>query len=335
MGELLRRSSVRGILYLFLLISLLSLAGCGGHEESASIDATSAGSAPSSNTKEAAGDASGGASDTTDKAKSATASAVPRKIIYNATVDLVAENLTTAQQKLMQIIKKYQGLIAETNVGGSAGSQRSGTWKIRIPVEQFDACLAELSKLGELQSMQTDSQDVTEEYYDIQARISNKQVEEKRLVMHLQKSTAKLADILAVEREISRVRGEIEQMQGRLRVLSNLTSLTTITVTLREIKEYVAPEPATFGEQVARSFSTSVRAMRDLLVTIVLVVAAFLPWAIMAALVLGPIWALARRSQAKQQSQQSSSSVQWPADPPDSSNSNPGPTQNPPGGKTS
>jgi hypothetical protein len=53
------------------------------------------------------------------------------------------------------------------------------------------------------------------------------------------------------------VRGEIEQMQGRLRLLANMTSLTTITVTLREVKGYVPPQPATFGSQIARSFQTS------------------------------------------------------------------------------
>jgi tellurite resistance protein len=66
-----------------------------------------------------------------------------------------------------------------------------------------------------VRSLNSDAQDVTEEFYDVDARLRNKRVEEQRLVEHLKKSTARLQDILAVEREISRVRGEIEQMEGR------------------------------------------------------------------------------------------------------------------------
>ena len=76
------------------------------------------------------------------------------------------------------------------------------------------------------------------------ARIKNKQVEEQRLQDLLKKATGKLSEILQVEKELSRVRGEIEQLQGRIRVLANLSSLTTITLTMREIKDYVPPRAA-------------------------------------------------------------------------------------------
>ena len=82
----------------------------------------------------------------------------------------------------------------------------------------------------------TDSQDVTEEYYDVEARIKNKRVEEERLLKHLEQSTGKLEDILKVEKEISRVRGEIERQQGRLQYLDKLSALTTVTITLHERK---------------------------------------------------------------------------------------------------
>ena len=114
-------------------------------------------------------------------------------------------------------------------------------WKIRVPVEKFDSLLAILTQLGELQQTHTESEDVTQEYYDIEARIANKQKEEKRLQKHLDESTGKLEDILAVERELTRVRGEIEQMQGRIRYLSNITALSTITLTATEIK--TTPRP--------------------------------------------------------------------------------------------
>jgi len=98
--------------------------------------------------------------------------------------------------------------------------------------------------LCELQSLSADSQDVTEQYYDLQSRIRNKQTEEARLVRHLEQSTGKLDEILAVEREVSRVREELERMEGKMRVLQDLTALATVTLHADEIKDLLAPGQA-------------------------------------------------------------------------------------------
>ena len=166
-----------------------------------------------------------------EKAQDAVPTVQPRKIIYNAQVELVVEDLSSVVNDLTSLVKSHGGYVAETDVSGSAGGQRRGVWKVRVSVDRFDAFLTEVTKLGELQKNQVDSQDVTEEFYDIEARIANKQQEEKRLLKHLSESTGNLEDILAVEREISRVRGEIEQAQGRLRYLANVSALSTVTVT--------------------------------------------------------------------------------------------------------
>lgn len=145
--------------------------------------------------------------------------AQPRRIIYNAQVTLVVESLTGVSQQITQLVQASGGYVSETDTNIQSHAPRTGTWKVRIPVAKFDAFMASVSKLGELQHTHIDSQDVSQEYYDLEARISNKQQEEKRLLKHLADSTGKLEDILAVERELSRVRGEIEQMQGRIRYL--------------------------------------------------------------------------------------------------------------------
>ena len=104
------------------------------------------------------------------------------------------------------------------------------------------------------------SQDVTEEYVDLEARIRNKREEEKRLLKHLADSTGKLEDILAVEKELSRVRGEAEQMEGRLRFLADRAELSTVTIEASEWKDFKPPVAATFRTQVGRTFFLSVEA---------------------------------------------------------------------------
>ena len=70
--------------------------------------------------------------------------------------------------------------------------------------------------------------------YDIEARIKNKKVEEQTLNKILQERSGNLEDVLKIEVELSRVRGEIERLEGKIRVLENLSSLATLTINVRE-----------------------------------------------------------------------------------------------------
>jgi len=214
---------------------------------------------------------------------------LPRKIIYTADVALTVERLPAAEKALLEMVARHHGYVASTDVGGTPGAARFGTWKLRVPVTQFEAFRKELEQLGELQRLHLDSQDVTDEYYDVDANISNKRVEEKRLLDHLRNSTGTLKDILAVEQELSRVRGEIEQLQGRLRLLANQTELTTITVAITEAREFVPIRGTSFAAEVARTFRGSVSNMKNAAQGLVLVLIALLPWLLVAALIIAPV----------------------------------------------
>ena len=152
-----------------------------------------------------------------------------------------------------------------------------------------------VKKLGELQRIHQDSQDVTEEFYDVRARLANKRVEEARLIAHLKQSTSKLTDILAVERELSRVREEIERMEGRLRVLTDQTDLTTVTVSIQEVQRYIPAERTAFGAMIGRTFRGSLNRMGDLARAIVLAIVALAPWLLVGLLLGYPLWLLLRR----------------------------------------
>ncbi len=267
--------------YTLAALFLLLLAGCGAQESGAPASDSAASSAEMSSDVAAPAQAEAGKQKGKGNSVGANAQAVSktkRVIIYTATVDLVVENLTSGQNKLMQLVKANDGYIAETNVGGESGEQRTGSWKVRVPVEKYEAFMAGAQRLGELQTINSSSQDVTAEFYDVAARIKNKQVEEARLQDLLRRATGKLSEVLQVEKELSRVRGEIEQLQGRIRVLSDLSSLTTVTISMREIKDYVPPAPPTFATEIARQFSGSIGVMKSVGKGLVLLGAALLPW---------------------------------------------------------
>lgn len=205
---------------------------------------------------------------------------MPRKIVYSATVDMNTTKFTVATARLVGATKENGGYVAQTSVTGASGETKTGVWKLRVPAERYETFLTAIGNIGEVSNSSSTSDDVSEEFYDTTARLKNKRVEEARLLQHLQSSTGKLSEILTVEREISRVRGEIEQMEGRLRFLSHQADFSTVTVTIHElatlrIKEEHSPS---FGTQIGRSFVDSLNNIGGVTKGIVLVAAYLAPW---------------------------------------------------------
>ena len=220
----------------------------------------------------------GGAAQAGDPQASADAGKLQRQIIYDADVRLIVEDFEGLPEKVQQLVDDSGGFVAQQKRQGKSGMPRSGDWNIRLPVGVYTSFLVDIRKLGELQSLAANSQDVTDQYYDLEARIRNKQKEEARLLKHLDESTGKLEDILAVEKEISRVREELERMEGRMRVLKDLVSLTTVTLHIDEIREYVPPQATTFAVRVSRAFAGSWQALVATGEGLVVAGAAIGPW---------------------------------------------------------
>jgi hypothetical protein len=203
---------------------------------------------------------------------------IQRQIIYTARLNLVVEEFDGVPERVGQLASSHSGIVANSTLEGSSGSPRSGIWTIRVPVRQYGTFLEAAKAIGEFQSLTTESQEVTAEYYDVKARIANKQLQEKRLLELLENGTGKLEDILAVEDQLARVREEIERMQGHMRVLKDLTAFSTITLTVNEIKGYKPPEAPTFGNRIARAWSGTLDALLSTGQNLVIGIVAVGPW---------------------------------------------------------
>jgi len=199
-----------------------------------------------------------------DKGKSKQASGTEgprRKIIYTGRVDLVVEEFEPVPAKVTALVNRFDAYVARSQITGSPGTPRHGQWTLRVPADRYEEFLTAAREIGEVENVSSDSQDVSEEYFDVEARIRNKKQEEGRLLEILSKATGKLEEVLAVEREIARVRGEIEQMEGRLRLLGNLTAMSTVNLDVREIKNYVPEEAVTYLTRVRRAWEGSTSAL--------------------------------------------------------------------------
>ncbi|OAI48363.1 hypothetical protein AYO44_07250 [Planctomycetaceae bacterium SCGC AG-212-F19] len=223
---------------------------------------------------------------------------LPRKVIYTVNLQLIVDDFDKAHKSLELLVKEQSlkgAFIGRADVNGSAGARRHGSWTIRVPSEFLRDFLDSVAILGDIQRSTLESKDITEEYYDVEARVKNKRIEEDRLLGHLKSSTGRLDEILTVEREINRVRGEAEQLQGRLNVLAHLAALSTVQIQITERKDYVPVAAANFGSTLGQTWTGSINALTTFGQGVLLVVVASAPWVVVFGLVFGPILLLLRR----------------------------------------
>ena len=226
----------------------------------------------------------------------AAAEAVERKIVYTATVSLRVERFDGAPDTVREMVAEHGGYIADEQLHSRPGRPRSGDWTVRVPVEQYEAFLEAVSGMGELDSLRQQAEEVTEEYYDLQARLDNKRREEDRLLELLAHETASLEDVLNVERVLSSVREEIERHEGRLRVLRGQITLSTVTITVIEMRGYAPEEQAGFFARLSRAWDESLAGLFAAVQWVIIAVAAALPWLIVFGAPVIAVAALGRRA---------------------------------------
>ncbi|HZI57034.1 MAG TPA: DUF4349 domain-containing protein, partial [Verrucomicrobiae bacterium] len=159
-------------------------------------------------------------------------------IARTAGLTLTTKEFDKTRAGLDEILKRYGGYLGELKVSAPADSGRALTATLRIPSAKFDAAMAELKKLGRVENESQDGEEVTQQYVDLEARLANGKHTEQRLTEILRQHTGKLQEVLKVELEIDRVRGEIEQMQAEKKELSKRVAFATLNTTIKE--EYFA-----------------------------------------------------------------------------------------------
>jgi hypothetical protein len=156
-----------------------------------------------------------------------------RYLIKNSTLTLEAADVRGAARKLTELAKALQGYVSDSREAVDGVGNRSVTLTMRVPYQQFENAGGQIEALGKLQDKQVSAEDVTEEFVDTTARVRNLKKSEERLLTHLS-HTGKLADTLAIENELTRVREEVEKSEGRLRFLAHRVAYSTFNVTFRE-----------------------------------------------------------------------------------------------------
>lgn len=291
-----RRRLLLGVTVLIILIAVL--AGCGGNQKAAQ----RATSAPASYGDKAEYIKEGSAQDRGGSVGGVALAAEivgfhDRKVIKNAEVNLEVTDLVETTRRLEIRVESLGGLVADGSLSGYEKGHGNANMTLRVPADKFGILLAEILEMGKVLSKRTYTDDVTKNYLDLEARVTNLKRQEERLLQILAQAKT-VEDILKVEREIERVRGQIEANTGELNFLKDRVQYSTINLSLRAVPEEQVKVQAKDLEGVwQRSLKALVGSINGLLSfggTLVVFLFGFFPIAVVLAVVGALAWRVQR-----------------------------------------
>src|SRR5437667_1653281 len=157
-----------------------------------------------------------------------------RKLIRNATVELEVAKFDEAVQKITGFANEDRGYVATTSSEKQENGKLKGQIVVKVLPENLERFLRKLRGLGELKNQTLGTEDITKADFDTDARLKNARVMEQRLVEMLKRKSDDINDLLQVEKELGRVREQIEQMQGELKFWDSQVQFATVTISLAE-----------------------------------------------------------------------------------------------------
>ncbi len=155
-------------------------------------------------------------------------------VIRTGQTSIEVDSLERAVSQVRLLAARVGGYVANTTMQTGRGQLRSASLEVKIPADRFDEGLGGLGGLGKIESVNVNAEDVGEEFTDVTARMGNARRLEARLIELLATRTGKLKDVLDVEKELARVREEIDRYEGRLRYLRAHAALSTLSIYVHE-----------------------------------------------------------------------------------------------------
>ena len=220
-------------------------------------------------------------------------------IARTISLSIVVKDFDAGRASLDAILSRHNGYAAGLNVSTPPGAARTLQASLRIPAPQLASALGELKALGRVEVETLNGEEVTQQHADLVARLKNSRETEQRLQDVLRTRTGKVKDVLEVEQEIARVRGEIEQMEAEQQTLEHRVSFVTIDLKLAEEykAELTTPAPSV-ATQLRNALVDGFRTAFQSLLSLVLFFAESGPTLLLWLMILSiPAWLLWRRYQ--------------------------------------
>ncbi|WP_312694990.1 DUF4349 domain-containing protein [Caproiciproducens sp.] len=193
------------------------------------------------------------------------AAASSQKIIERLSYQIETLQFDDSVQKVQNLCTQLGGYVQDSNVTGSGIEKqnlRSANYVLRIPQEKLSQFKNSAGSIGSILNLTSSSENISEGYYDTQARLKSLRTQQERLLALLKKSGS-LTDIIALEKALADVNYQIEQYTGTIRQYDSLINFSTVSIQLNEVVKPTELEktPVTLGEKIAKQFKDSLRAL--------------------------------------------------------------------------
>lgn len=179
-----------------------------------------------------------------------------RKIIYNADLSLESKEFVQTRDALLEAAAKADAYMQQSSEGGSEEwGSRWIDYTFRVPSQNYQDFLNSASESGNLLNKSESTEDVTANYVDVEARLDSLQKQESRL-LELANQAESLEDLLAIEKQLTDVRYQIERYTGQKNVMDNQIAYSTVNVHLSEVQT-LTPTSQKFGTRIKTAFQGS------------------------------------------------------------------------------
>jgi hypothetical protein len=186
-----------------------------------------------------------------------------RMIIKTANLSIEVAEYNETFARIQTISERSGGFVVSSGVTSHDERQKAGTVSMRVPSKKFEETLSALKKLAsKIENESISGNDVTEEFYDVAARLQNKEKAEKRF-QEILRAAKSVKEILEVEQALTNVREEIERLTARKRFLADQVELSTISVSMHEPYPVIALGSDGFLSKVVKGFQLGVDRFGD------------------------------------------------------------------------
>ncbi len=201
-----------------------------------------------------------------DSAAQSDKSEKPAKRIYTGYMEMQTLDFDAASSGIDALVKELGGYFQQISTSNRNSGYRYGSYIIRVPAEQFDTFFQKAGALCHVTYSNAETDDVSESYYDTQARLETARIKLERLQTLLAKATS-MEDIITIESAISETEWDIENLSGTLRHYDALVDYATINVELSEVYKLSGQDEAvtTFGGRLGQSFVNGLQAVGNAL----------------------------------------------------------------------
>jgi hypothetical protein len=224
-------------------------------------------------------------------------------VVRTVEITLITPEFDQARKNLEDTMKRHHGYFGNLTTGGAADAGRTLDAILRVPADQLDAALLELKNLGRVESESQKGDEVSQQYVDLQARLTNARNTEQRLTDLLRERTGRLSDVLEVEQQIDSVRERIEQMDAEKKNLANQVAFATLTMKMREdYKAHVQMVPPSTSSRLRNAAVDGYQTMVAGLIGIALFLVSWGPslllWSMILFFPVRSVWRRVRRTRA-------------------------------------